>query len=71
MAVTHCPGHQKKDTEVAKGNHLADPAMEEAADGTFTMPLVSALDLSPVLDLSQFVPDYLTADLEKAGNWGF
>ena len=29
------------------------------------MPLV------PVLDLSQFDPEYSTADLEKAKGWGF
>lgn len=29
------------------------------------MPLV------PVLDLSQFDPEYSTADLEKAKSWGF
>ena len=29
------------------------------------MPLV------PVLDLSQFDPEYSTADLEKAESWGF
>ena len=31
----------------------------------FIMPLV------PVLDLSQFDPEYLSADLEKAESWGF
>ena len=41
-------GHQKEDTEMAKGNNLADGAVKEAAKGTFIMPL------GPVLDLSQF-----------------
>ena len=34
------------------------------AKGTFTMLLV------PILDLSQFNPEYLTAGLEKAESWG-
>ena len=37
---------------------------KKSAKGTFTMPFV------PVLDLSQFDPEYLTADLEKAKSWG-
>ena len=56
----HHPGHQKEDTEVAKENNLANQAMKEIAKGTFIMPLV------PVLDLSQFEPEYSTADLENA-----
>ena len=59
------PGHQKGDTEVARGNSLADRAEKKAAKGTFIMPLV------PDLDLSQFDPGYLTADLEKAERWSF
>ena len=55
----HWSEYQKKDTEVARGNNLADWAVKEAARGTSIMPLV------PVLDLSQFNPEYLTADLEK------
>ena len=48
VAVMHCPGHQKEDTEVAKGNNLAEWAAKEAAKGMFRIPLV------PVLDMSQF-----------------
>ena len=61
----HCPGHQKEDTEVARGNSLADRAVKEAAKGTFIMSLI------PVLDLSQFDLEFLTVDLEKAESWGF
>ena len=56
----HCLGHQKEDTEMARGNNLAAPAVKEAAKGTFIMPLV------PALDLSQFDPEYLTADLRES-----
>ena len=65
MAVLHCPGHQKEDTKVARGNNLAERAAKEAAKGMFITPLI------PVLDLSQFDPEYSTADLEKAKGWGF
>ena len=45
VAVMHCPGHQKEDTEVARGTNLADRAVKEAAKGTYVMPLVPVLDL--------------------------
>ena len=61
----HCPGHQKEDAEVARGNNLAEWAAKEVAKGMFIMPLV------PVLDLSQFDPAYSTADFEKAESSGF
>ena len=50
---------------MATGNHLADQATEESGKGTFIMPLI------PGLNLSQFDPEYLTADLEKTKSWGF
>ena len=60
MAVMHCPGHQKEDTEVARGNNLAEWAAKEVAKGMFRIPLV------PVLDMSQFGLEYSNADLENA-----
>ena len=60
VAVRHCPRHQKEDTEVARGNNLAEWAAKEAAKGMFIMPLV------PVLDMSQFDLEYSNADLQKA-----
>ena len=60
VAVMHCPGHQKEDTEVARGINLAEWAAKEAAKGMFRIPLV------PVLDMSQFDLEYSNADLEKA-----
>ena len=65
MAVMQCQGHQKEDTKVVRGNNLAERAAKEAAKGMFVMPLV------PVLDLSQFDPEYCTVDLEKAKGWNF
>ena len=59
VAVMHCPGHQKEDTEVAKGNNLAEWAAKEVAKGMFRIPLV------PVLDMSQFGLEYSNADLEN------
>ena len=59
VAVKHCPGHQKEDTEVARGNNLAEWAAKEAAKGMFRIPLV------PVLDMSQFGLEYSNADLEN------
>ena len=53
------PRHQKEDPEVARGNNPAGQALKQAAKGTCMMPLV------PVLDLSQFDPEYLAAYLEK------
>ena len=60
VAVLHCPGHQKEDTEVPRGINLAEWAAKEAAKGMFRIPLV------PVLDMSQFDLEYSSADLEKA-----
>lgn len=65
MAVKHCLRHQTKDTEVPKGNNLANGAAKEAAKGTFIMPLL------PVLDLSHFDPEYSSAVLEKAKSWDY
>ena len=50
---------------MAGGSNLAEQAAKEAAKGVFIMPLV------PVLDLSQFDPEYSTAELEKVESWGF
>ena len=55
----HCLGHQKEDTDAARRNNLAEWAAKEAAKGIFIMPLV------PVLDMSQFDPEYSTSNLEK------
>ena len=65
VAVMHCPEHQKEDTEMAGGSNLAERAAKEAAKGMYIMPLV------PVIDLSQFDPEYLTAVLKKAESWAF
>ena len=65
VAVRHCPRHQKEDSKVAGGSNVAERAAKEAAKGMFIMPLV------PVLDLSQFDPEYSSADLEKAKGWDF
>lgn len=45
---------------MAKGNSLAHGPVKEAANGMCIMPLV------PILDLSQFDPEYSIAGLEKA-----
>ena len=39
VAVKHCPGHQKEDTEVAGGNNLTSRAAKEGAKGAFIVPL--------------------------------
>ena len=30
VAIVHCPGHQKTDSYIAKGNNLADRAIKQA-----------------------------------------
>lgn len=41
MAIIHCPGHQKGDHPVVKGNNLADKAAKEAALKSFDiLPIV-------------------------------
>ena len=61
----HCLEHQKEDTKVARRSNLAEWEANKADKGMFIMPLV------PVLDLSQFDPEYSSADLEKAKGWDF
>ena len=45
VAVMHCPGHWTEDTEVARGDNLADRGVKKAAKNMFIMPLVPVLDL--------------------------
>ncbi|XP_078293651.1 uncharacterized protein LOC132687086 [Panthera onca] len=62
LAIIHCPGHQKADTPVARGNRLADSKAKEAALSvtqvlTTTLPDPGALTLPDT-------PNYTGTDLK-------
>ncbi|XP_073090762.1 uncharacterized protein [Manis javanica] len=39
VAIIHCPGHQKDDSPIARGNRRADQAAKQAAQGMSILPL--------------------------------
>lgn len=73
LAIIHCPGHQRDETPIAKGNRLADQAARQAAMGTPTKVLTQKPKLTNLLpdpSLPRF-PKYSPKDLDwitkKAG----
>lgn len=44
VSITHCPGHQKGDSPVARGNNMADEAAQEAARQA---PFILAVQTAP------------------------
>ena len=62
LAIIHCPGHQKSDTLISKGNNLADRAARDAAQGTVIEATLQLPDpRSPVLPA---LPNYSPRDLD-------
>ena len=69
VAVMHCPGHQKGETHIIKGNWLADQAAKKAAkEGNYQAMIGSLL---PQIDLSKYQPVYAEKDKERAKEWVF
>lgn len=67
VAVGHCQGHQKGESEVIKGNHLADATAKRTA---FTEELPQ-LALIPSLPLYKFTLAYSPGEREIAKRAGF
>lgn len=61
VAVVHCPGHQKGEAPLAKGNRLADQVAKWAARVDIVTFLASLL---PKVDISEYKPIYSSKDME-------
>ena len=59
VAVMHCPGHQRDNSQMSQGNQTADEAVRQTAGGL------------PCLDLSKFIPQYIEQNKEWDHEWGF
>lgn len=57
----HCPGHQKDNSQITRGNQETDKAAQET-------PLIGAL--IPHLNLTEFTPHYTGPDKESAMSRG-
>ena len=68
VSVSHCKGHQKGSTEVARGNQAADQAAKRAA--LQTNDLKGVVTLVPQTNLSE-TPSYTEGETLKAKSVGF
>lgn len=63
LSIIHCPGHQKGETEIAKGNRLADETAKQAAlDPQLLSVTVLTEQEGPEKDLDSI--DYADKDLD-------
>lgn len=62
VAIIHCPGHQRGQDAVAKGNHMADTTAKQATLGAVILPVVGK-ELRPNLRDSSF--QYSPEELEE------
>lgn len=67
VAVMHCPGHQKGETHITKGNRLADQAAKKIAKAGDYQAIIGSL--LPQTDLSEYQPEYSEKDKERAEEW--
>ena len=63
MAIVHCPGHQRGDSPVARGNGLADLSAKEAAQASVTPVLAVQLPDPGTMTLPNS-PEYSETDIE-------
>ena len=68
VSVSHCKGHQKGSTEVARGNQAADQAAERAA--LQNHDLTGVATLVPQTNLPE-TPSYAEGETLKAKSEGF
>ena len=68
VSVSHCKGHQKRNTEVARGNQAADQAAKRAA--LQNHDLIGVATLVPQTNLPE-IPSYTEGETLKAKSEGF
>ena len=68
VSVSHCKGHQKESTEVARGNQAADQAARRAA--LQNHDLIGVATLAPQTDLPE-TPSYIEGGTLQAKSEGF
>ena len=68
VSVSHCKGHQKGSTEVARGNQAADQAAKRAA--LQNNDLIGVATLVPQTNLPE-TPSYTEGETLKAKSEGF
>ena len=68
VSVSHCKGHQKGSTEVARGNQAAGQAARRAASQNHG--LIGVATLVPQTDLPE-TPSYIEGETLKAKSEGF
>ena len=69
VAIMHCPGHQKGESHIIKGNLLADQAAKKAAKEGDYQAMIGSLLLQ--IDLSKYQPVFSEKDKERAKEWDF
>ncbi|XP_073069533.1 uncharacterized protein [Manis javanica] len=65
VAIMHCPGHQKDDSPIARGNRRADQAAKQAAQGMNILPLQVCPEATHI-ESFQYTPEDLVC-INKLG----